>query len=200
MVIICSHRADDRASPCTASRLQTKISHTRSRYIYDLYYKREAISKDLYDWLLKEQYADAKSVPERPHGESALRLTLSTPPFCSLVAKWKKQGYEKLCACPSAGRMLSSPARAHPDPCCVPDRRLPEVHPDQGHELPGLDVHLPRAQVEAEGGPDDPVRCVAYVRILPPADQYPSTAADPLLGLSTIVAVHCGCKGCSSDS
>lgn len=41
---------------------QTKISHTRSRYIYDLYYKREAISKDLYDWLLKEQYADAKSV------------------------------------------------------------------------------------------------------------------------------------------
>jgi bud site selection protein 31 len=30
------------------------------RYIYDLYYKREAISKELYDWLLKEDYADAK--------------------------------------------------------------------------------------------------------------------------------------------
>lgn len=39
---------------------QMRISHTRSRYIYDLYYVREAISKPLYDWLLKEGYADAK--------------------------------------------------------------------------------------------------------------------------------------------
>jgi bud site selection protein 31 len=37
-----------------------RISHTRSRYIYELYYKRDAISKALYDWLLKEGYADAK--------------------------------------------------------------------------------------------------------------------------------------------
>ncbi|OJT07103.1 Protein BUD31 -like protein [Trametes pubescens] len=51
-----------------------RISHTRSRYIYELYYKREAISKELYDWLLKEGYADA-----------------------NLIAKWKKAGYEKLC-------------------------------------------------------------------------------------------------------
>ena len=39
-----------------------RISHTRSRYIYELYYKRDAISKQLYDWLLKEGYADAKLV------------------------------------------------------------------------------------------------------------------------------------------
>jgi hypothetical protein len=39
-----------------------RISHTRSRYIYDLYYIREAIEKPLYDWLLKEGYADAKYV------------------------------------------------------------------------------------------------------------------------------------------
>lgn len=32
-----------------------RITHTRSRYIYDLYYKREAISKELYDWLCKEE-------------------------------------------------------------------------------------------------------------------------------------------------
>ena len=51
-----------------------QISHARSRYIYDLYYEKEAISKQLYEWLLKNQYADA-----------------------SLIAKWKKQGYEKLC-------------------------------------------------------------------------------------------------------
>lgn len=51
-----------------------QISHARSRYIYDLYYEREAISKQLYEWLLKEGYADK-----------------------NLIAKWKKQGYEKLC-------------------------------------------------------------------------------------------------------
>ena len=45
-----------------------------SRYIYDLYYEKEAISKKLYEWLLKNNYADAM-----------------------LIAKWKKQGYEKLC-------------------------------------------------------------------------------------------------------
>ncbi|KAG9218757.1 hypothetical protein CCMSSC00406_0001129 [Pleurotus cornucopiae] len=51
-----------------------RLSHARSRYIYELYYKREAVSKELYDWLLKEGYADA-----------------------NLIAKWKKSGYEKLC-------------------------------------------------------------------------------------------------------
>ncbi|THH08804.1 hypothetical protein EW145_g2452 [Phellinidium pouzarii] len=51
-----------------------RISHKRSRYIYELYYIREAISRLLYEWLLKEQYADA-----------------------NLIAKWKKAGYEKLC-------------------------------------------------------------------------------------------------------
>jgi bud site selection protein 31 len=38
-----------------------------------LYYEKEAISKTLYDWLLKNNYADAM-----------------------LIAKWKKQGYEKV--------------------------------------------------------------------------------------------------------
>lgn len=46
-----------------------------SRYIYELYYEKEAISKLLYDWLLKNNYADA-----------------------NLIAKWKKQGYEKVSA------------------------------------------------------------------------------------------------------
>lgn len=50
-----------------------QITHQRSRYIYDMYYEKEAISKQLYDWLLKNGYADAM-----------------------LIAKWKKQGYEKV--------------------------------------------------------------------------------------------------------
>ncbi|KAG9249216.1 cell cycle control protein cwf14 [Calycina marina] len=51
-----------------------QISHQRSRYVYELYYEKEAISKQLYDYLLKNGYADAM-----------------------LIAKWKKTGYEKLC-------------------------------------------------------------------------------------------------------
>jgi bud site selection protein 31 len=51
-----------------------QITHQRSRYIYDLYYEKEAVSKQLYDWLLKNGYADG-----------------------NLIAKWKKQGYEKAC-------------------------------------------------------------------------------------------------------
>lgn len=56
-----------------------QITHQRSRYIYDLYYEKEAISKQLYDWLLKNKYADA-----------------------NLIAKWKKQGYEKVCIATSS--------------------------------------------------------------------------------------------------
>ncbi len=43
-----------------ASRPIMRLSHARSRYIYDLYYKRELISRELYDWLLKQKYADAE--------------------------------------------------------------------------------------------------------------------------------------------
>ncbi|RSH89465.1 hypothetical protein EHS25_002014 [Saitozyma podzolica] len=41
-----------------------RLSHARSRYIYDLYYKRELISRELYDWLIKQKYADADEVEE----------------------------------------------------------------------------------------------------------------------------------------
>jgi len=46
-----------------------RVNHSRSRYIYNLYYDREAISKELYDWLVKMGYGDG-----------------------ALIAKWKKQG------------------------------------------------------------------------------------------------------------
>eukprot|EP00850_Spirogloea_muscicola_P022642 SM000305S11800 [mRNA] locus=s305:17753:18797:+ [translate_table: standard] len=51
-----------------------KISHQKSRYVYDLYYRRKAISRELYDFCLDQGYADK-----------------------NLVAKWKKAGYERLC-------------------------------------------------------------------------------------------------------
>jgi len=51
-----------------------RLHHQRSRYIYELYYKRHDISKELYDYCLQEGWADA-----------------------GLIAKWKKSGYESLC-------------------------------------------------------------------------------------------------------
>lgn len=75
-----------------------KIHHQKSRYIYDLYYRRKAISRgkwnllgislptllplhycaimfpELYDYCLNENIADK-----------------------NLIAKWKKVGYENLC-------------------------------------------------------------------------------------------------------
>ena len=54
------------SSPCRLSQLTRRpimrLTHARSRYIYDLYYKRELISRELYDWLLKQKYADAEWV------------------------------------------------------------------------------------------------------------------------------------------
>jgi bud site selection protein 31 len=51
-----------------------RIHHQRSLYIFDLYYKRKAISKELYDWCCKQGHADV-----------------------NLIAKWRKAGYEGLC-------------------------------------------------------------------------------------------------------
>lgn len=65
----------------------TVFMNTGSRYIYDLYYDKEAISKQLYEWLLRNGYADG-----------------------NLTAKWKKQGYEKVSS--SSVAFLSGTDRA----------------------------------------------------------------------------------------
>ena len=51
-----------------------KLSHQRSRLVFDLFYLKKEISRELYEYLLRENHADKH-----------------------LIAKWKKQGYEKLC-------------------------------------------------------------------------------------------------------
>eukprot|EP00045_Choanoeca_perplexa_P015344 m.191670 g.191670 ORF g.191670 m.191670 type:complete len:146 (-) comp16956_c0_seq2:1615-2052(-) len=51
-----------------------RIHHQKSRYLYDLYYRRKAISRELYEWCVKEGHADK-----------------------NLIAKWRKNGYENLC-------------------------------------------------------------------------------------------------------
>ena len=51
-----------------------KLNHQRTKYIYNLFFKEKSIKKILYDYLIKNKFAD--------------RI---------LIAKWKKNGYEKLC-------------------------------------------------------------------------------------------------------
>jgi bud site selection protein 31 len=52
-----------------------QINWQRSRYVYDMYYTHNQISKRVYDYCLKNKFADA-----------------------GLIAKWKKPGYERLCS------------------------------------------------------------------------------------------------------
>ncbi|XBW38107.1 hypothetical protein QEN19_003702 [Hanseniaspora menglaensis] len=51
-----------------------RASNERSRFVFELFYLKKNISKELYLWLLNEKIAD--------------RL---------LIAKWRKRGYERLC-------------------------------------------------------------------------------------------------------
>lgn len=134
-----------------------------SKYIYELYYEKEAISKPLYDWLLKNNYADA-----------------------NLIAKWKKQGYEKVgfvrfsyLPRPPFGSSLFFVFRAKPLPLSHAPHpvledlvrtkltlssiagivMLPALHPNQRNEFQ-RDLHMSSAKGAAEGRPDDRVRGV----------------------------------------
>mmetsp|Transcript_25521 Transcript_25521/g.76942 ORF Transcript_25521/g.76942 Transcript_25521/m.76942 type:complete len:214 (-) Transcript_25521:1153-1794(-) len=52
-----------------------KIHYQKSRYVYEMYYKKKLIDKKVYDYCIKYKIVDA-----------------------ALIAKWKKQGYETLCS------------------------------------------------------------------------------------------------------
>jgi bud site selection protein 31 len=52
-----------------------RIHYERNRYIYDMYYRQQRISKDLYEFLVREKVVDA-----------------------ALISKWRKPGYEILCS------------------------------------------------------------------------------------------------------
>ena len=94
-----------------------------SKYIFDLYYDKEAISKQLYDWLLKNNYADA-----------------------NLIAKWKKQGYEKV------GGYVPCQLAERADGCCI--ALLSEVYSNQGDKFQG-DMYMPSSTSTIEGKSND---------------------------------------------
>ena len=111
-----------------------RISHARSRYVYELYYKREAISRELYDWLLKEGYADAKYV-----FTFLLPFLSLIVCFDSLLAKWKKTGYEKLCC------LRCIQTRVWWSNYMVFSLIQTYFLRSKGHELSGFNLHLPGA-------------------------------------------------------
>eukprot|EP00127_Corallochytrium_limacisporum_P001359 Clim_evm15s53 gene=Clim_evmTU15s53 len=51
-----------------------KVHYQTSRFIYDMYYKRKLITKEVYEWCLENDIGDR-----------------------NLIAKWKKPGYDRLC-------------------------------------------------------------------------------------------------------
>ncbi|KAK9916588.1 hypothetical protein WJX75_004609 [Coccomyxa subellipsoidea] len=52
-----------------------RIHWEKNRFIYDLMYVRKVMSKELYEWLVREKVADG-----------------------ALISKWRKPGYEILCS------------------------------------------------------------------------------------------------------
>ncbi|CCF58882.1 hypothetical protein KAFR_0F02860 [Kazachstania africana CBS 2517] len=86
-----------------------QIHHERSRYVYKLYYKRKLISRELYEWLLKEKYADKH-----------------------LIAKWRKKGYEKLCCL----RCIQAGETNYGNTCIC---RVPRMQLEADAEKKGLD-------------------------------------------------------------
>jgi len=73
-----------------------KIHHQKSRYIYDLYYKRKTISKELYEYCIKQSVADKNLIGKLKIIIEISLLFLSVC-FTFFLAQWKKQGYENLC-------------------------------------------------------------------------------------------------------
>ncbi|KAJ1343016.1 hypothetical protein BSLG_000754 [Batrachochytrium salamandrivorans] len=49
-----------------------RLHHQRTRYIYDIYYRRKAISRDLYNYCIKEGHADAALIANLDMRNSAV--------------------------------------------------------------------------------------------------------------------------------
>ncbi|QPG73389.1 hypothetical protein FOA43_000699 [Brettanomyces nanus] len=86
-----------------------KLNHQRSRYIFEIYYKKKMISRELYDWLLTNKFGDKE-----------------------LIAKWKKKGYENLCClkCIQAKETNQGTTCI----CRVPRATLKETQKDKGKD------------------------------------------------------------------
>lgn len=79
----------------------TRIHHERSRFVFDMFHRKHEISRELYDWLLRNGFADG-----------------------NLIARWKRQGFERLCCLQCVMRSQSN--YGNTCICRVPRSSLPE--------------------------------------------------------------------------
>ena len=82
-----------------------RLHHQRSRYIYDMYYLQHAISRDCYDYAVKQGHADA-----------------------ALISKWRKPGYEQLCCL-----RCVQPSNTNYNTTCA--CRVPKREMEEGKEI-----------------------------------------------------------------
>jgi bud site selection protein 31 len=64
-----------------------KIHHQKSRYIYDLYYKRKTISKELYEYCLKQSIGDKNLIGKLKILKRNLMVILACLVFFSTMEK-----------------------------------------------------------------------------------------------------------------
>ncbi|KAJ6231259.1 protein bud31 [Anaeramoeba flamelloides] len=68
-----------------------QINHKRSRYVFNLYFKKKEISKKLYQFLIDQKFADK-----------------------GLISYWRKEGYERLCC-----QMCVQTTNTHSNTTCI---------------------------------------------------------------------------------
>jgi hypothetical protein len=73
-----------------------------SRFVYEQYYWHKAITKELYEWCLREVCVCAllsarQHAPVASFRRRAVCDTTQGYADINLIAKWKKPGYERLC-------------------------------------------------------------------------------------------------------
>ena len=75
----------------------TRVHHERNRYIFNMHYKERKISRELYEYLVKEGYADANLIAKwRKVCFSHTRHTKHENSH-NHVNDHTQQGYERLC-------------------------------------------------------------------------------------------------------
>ena len=76
------------------------LHYERNRYIYDLYYRQEKLSRQLYEFLVREKVVDG-----------------------ALISKWRKPGYEILCSMSAIQKGNTALARRRSAACRHAARR-----------------------------------------------------------------------------
>lgn len=95
----------------------TRVHHERNRYIFNMHYKERKISRELYEYLVKEGYADA-----------------------NLIAKWRK-----VCFSHTRHTKHEPNNHIHTNTARIRATVLPAVHSEEQQQL-WDHVHLPRAE------------------------------------------------------